>query len=285
MENEIHLPALPAIERRTVSLREAEVRDGDDGVTFEGHAAVFDSWSEDLGGFRETIKRGAFRKALKSGHDIRFLVNHDPDKVLARSTVKSGPGSLSMSEDEKGLNVRAHFSNTQLARDLRELVRDRVVTQMSFAWPYGTVRDTIAEGDTLLERTIHEFRELRDVSAVTFPAYASTTASMRSLECGNDLAEDDLRRLANEIHAGRLVASDEERAAIDAAFARLEQLSPWMEELARRALGIAAARTADQGSEDTDPAEATVGEPDKVPAAARRRRLSLRTIELTGATT
>jgi hypothetical protein len=188
-----------------------------------------------------------------------------------------------MSEDEKGLRVRARFSNTSLARDLHELVRDRVVTQMSFAWPFGSVEDSVRMGaDDLIERTITEFRELRDVSAVTFPAYAATTASMRMLECGNQIGEPELRRLAEEIHAGRMVASDEERAAIDAAFARLEQLSPWMEELARRALGVAAARTADQGTEVQPSAEATVGGGVQ-PAAARERRLSLRARTLTGA--
>lgn len=276
----------PAVERRSFAFDDIEVREEAGSLRFDGIAAVTDRWSEDLGGFIERLAPGAFRKLLTKPHDVRFLVDHDPSKVLARSTISEGPGSLVLKEEARGLRARAVFSNTSVARDTAQLVRDGVVSQMSFAWPYGAAKDSIEETDTgLAKRTIHEFTALRDVSAVSYPAYRQTTASMRSLECGVDLSLEELRRLAGDIHTGRVIATEEERLLIDEAFARIDLLSPWMEERARRVLGVTAERTADQGAEDDGTVDAPVGEqePVLVSAAARERRLSIRSIELRGA--
>ena len=54
-----------------------------------GYSAVFGKLSEDLGGFQERIKKGAFTEALKNS-DARGLYNHNPDHVLGRE----GSGTL-----------------------------------------------------------------------------------------------------------------------------------------------------------------------------------------------
>jgi hypothetical protein len=276
---------IPSVERRTLEFEDFDLREEGGELRFDGIAAVTGKWTELFPGMRERIAKGAFRKALSGSHDVRLLVDHDSSKVLARSTKKDGPGSLKLNEEARGLRARAVFSDTTVARDTATLLRDEVVNQMSFAWPYGATRDTIEEteaGD--LERTINEFKELRDVSVVTYPAYPTTSASMRSLEYGADLDVEELRRLATDVHNGHVVVTDEERRLIDEAFAARELLSPWMEELARRVIGSTDARTADQGAEDDDSAEAAVGGPTLVSAAARKRRLSLRSKQLPGGT-
>lgn len=267
-------PALPSVEERFASLDEFEIRSdkSGDGIVFEGHAAVFDAQSErmaSMGGeqFVETIARGAFRKAIPSS-DVRFLWNHQTNEPLARSSVKNGPGSLNLSEDTTGLLVRAQFANTTLARDLRELVHTRVVREMSFAWPRGAARDSWEEAN-VPKRTIHSFDSLKDVSLVSFPAYPDANdAVIRSLQYGNDVLDEDLHAVAQRIFRGEQTATDKERLMIDEAYARIDSLSPWMEERARRVLGTAAS-VADQGAEGTDQ-EPPVG--DRVPVAARERR-------------
>lgn len=272
-------PALPDIERRTVALTDAECRMSGDTLTIEGHAAVFGEWSEDLG-FRERIQRGAFRKTLRSNPDVRFLINHE-GLPLARSTVKEGEGSLRLSEDTTGLHFSADLVPTTQARDLGMLVDRDVVNQMSFGF---SMRDGgVDEWNTdYTERDIVQFGGLFDVSAVTFPAYTQTDASMRALVAGFELIgedgavhEDLLDVLAQRIHRDSIRVSAEERGRVDAVFAQLGRLSPWTEELARRALDLEPAATAPSTQvEGADDNPATAVGPWRRTARARRLVLS-----------
>lgn len=151
----------------------------DDPTQIVGYAAVFDSWSEDLGGFREKIRPGAFTKTLQEA-DIRALWNHDPNFVLGRNRA----GTLSLEEDEHGLLVTITPPEAQWARDLMVSVGRGDVDQMSIA--FRVIRDEWKEPPAeaprtaLWERTLIELG-LYDVSAVTFPAYTETEAHLRSL--------------------------------------------------------------------------------------------------------
>src|SRR5436190_5368915 len=66
-----------------------------------GYAAVYNSLSADLGGFKERIKPGAFRSSVTGGTDIRALVDHDASKILGRTS----SGTLRLSEDQVGLRI------------------------------------------------------------------------------------------------------------------------------------------------------------------------------------
>jgi len=237
-------PLIPDLETRTVTFDDAEVREEGGALRFDGHAAVFNSWSSDLGGFREQIQRGAFRKVLRQGADVRFLFNHNPDLVMARSTVKDGPGSLRLSEDSTGLAVEATLVNTPAAANLRELVTTGVVSGMSYHFSMRNGGQDTWNAD-YTERSVVQFGGLHDVGPVTYPAYPATDASMRSHVCGFEIVderggvdEDLLKVVAQRIHRGSVNVSETERSRVDAAFARIGCLSPWMEELARRTLGL-----------------------------------------------
>jgi HK97 family phage prohead protease len=167
-------PKRTEIERRTWSVDELRVDGEADSPRIVGHAAVFNSLSESLGGFREKIAPGAFAKTL--GGDVRALFNHDPNHVLGRTRAKT----LRLAEDSKGLAVEIDPPDTEQARAVVEALRRGDVSQMSFG--FRTVHDSwenLPNGDVI--RTLHEV-ELFDVSPVTFPAYAQTDAAVRSLE-------------------------------------------------------------------------------------------------------
>ena len=59
-----------------------EVRSVDGGMEFTGYAAVFNTFSSDLGGFREQISPGAFTRSLNAAAngqwDVRSLLKLCP---------------------------------------------------------------------------------------------------------------------------------------------------------------------------------------------------------------
>lgn len=145
-----------------------------------GHGAVFNSRSQDLGGFYEIIAPGAFDNALSPGKsDIRALIDHNPSLILARTSA----GTLTVGTDDKGLTYEFELPNTTYARDLAENLDNGNITQSSFAMIVGRDSWEEQEDGTLL-RTILEVDQLFDVSPVTYPAYteADVRIAKRSME-------------------------------------------------------------------------------------------------------
>jgi HK97 family phage prohead protease len=162
---------------RTGELR--AVREEGKPTRLRGHAAVFGEYSEDLGGFREVIQKGAFARAVRED-DVRALWNHESAMVLGRNTA----GTLRLEEDDVGLLVEIDLPDTQAGRDALVSVERGDVSQMSFGfllrdWAKDQKWGKDAEGD--LVRTLLEV-ELFDVSPVTYPAYPQTDVAVRSLE-------------------------------------------------------------------------------------------------------
>lgn len=162
-----------------------------DGVayTLRGHAAVFDRLSEDLGGFRERIKRGAFRKALDENQDVVALWDHDTRLVLARTT----NNTLELNEDVRGLRVYAQVADTSYARDLGVLLRRGDISQMSFGFQVGEDNWIVKRNDSgdaeEVIREIVSVRRIFDVSPVAIPAYPQTDAAARRLGLDETIAE------------------------------------------------------------------------------------------------
>jgi len=160
-------------ERRTAT-EGVELREEGNTMTAIGYASVFNRLSQNLGGFVERVAQGTFAKTIQEA-DVRALFNHDADQVLGRS--KSG--TLRMQEDEKGLRYEIDLPNTQLGRDLAALLERGDISGSSFG--FTTISDEWGETeDGYPLRTLTEVK-LRDVSPVTFPAYTSSEASLRSL--------------------------------------------------------------------------------------------------------
>jgi len=165
------------MEIRTLPLEELRINNLEEKRFIEGHAAVFDSWSETLGGifpFKEKVRKGAFSQTIEKD-DIRALFNHDPNYVLGRNKA----GTLELKEDERGLYVRIIPPDTQAARDLITSIERGDINQMSFGFMVEEEKwDTVDGVD------VRELRRVRlfDVSPVTFPAYPSTDVGVRAME-------------------------------------------------------------------------------------------------------
>lgn len=160
-----------------------ELRAEGDGMTFSGYAAVFNSRSEDLGGFRETIRAGAFDKTLREKRAVKMFLNHNTDIVLG-----STRSNLTLEPDDRGLLATAKLPETTAGRDTATLVRDKIIDSMSFG--FQVVKDSWTED--LSHRELIEIR-LFEVSPVTgWPAYPATSASVRELAEEIDAEPDEL---------------------------------------------------------------------------------------------
>lgn len=165
------------LERRSEFSAEIRI----DGKNVVGYAAVYNTWSHDLGGFVETIAPGAFSRSLQSGRDVRALFNHDSAKVLGRQKART----LEVFEDAKGLGFSCVLGETNFANDLRKMLDRGDVDQCSF----GFTLDYDGGGDDWLPpenamapcRRVLRSVNLFEVSVVTFPAYEDTSASLRGL--------------------------------------------------------------------------------------------------------
>ena len=159
------------IERRTFT---NEIRvDNAESREVVGYASVFNSLSENLGGFRERIDERAFDSVLENNPDTRALFNHDPNLILARTT----SGTLSLSVNEKGLEYRFEAPDTTYGNDLLVSLSRGDVSQSSFGFIVEEDSwDQDSEGNTI--RTINKIGRLLDVSPVSFPAYPSATSQI-----------------------------------------------------------------------------------------------------------
>jgi len=146
-----------------------------------GRPIVFNS-KTDLGYFDEIIEAGALDKAnLK---DVRFLVNHDTSMIpLARSRNNNENSTMQLEVDKEGMSIRVNLDteNNSEARNLYSAIKRGDITGMSFMF---TIDDEEwADLDTdHPTRTIKKIGAVYEVSAVTFPAYESTSIGLRDKE-------------------------------------------------------------------------------------------------------
>ena len=178
----------PPIERRYVQNLELRA-DGDEPPKITGYAAVFNALSVPLGGFRESIRKGAFKRTLKAKADVRALVNHDPNLIIGRSLA----GTLTLKEDDHGLLVEIDPPDTTAGRDVVESIRRGDIDGMSFG--FQTVKDSWEySADGTDDRRELLDVELFDVSPVTFPAYPDTDVAVRSQDVQAALASREAAR-------------------------------------------------------------------------------------------
>ena len=174
--------------------------------TIIGYAAVFNSLSEDLGGFRELIRPGAFARGLP-GADVRALVNHDPTLILGRNIA----GTLRLLEDANGLRVEIDPPDTQVGRDIVTSIRRGDVNGMSFRFYVADGGERWGSGPSGVVRELLDL-EIDDVSVALYPAYRATEVSVRSLESLDTFRRAQPRRtplLDRAERLLRLVLADE----------------------------------------------------------------------------
>lgn len=171
----IHAARFPdGVERRAVTELRAV------GRRLHGLAAPYNSPAS-IGAYVETIKPGAMRASLAAGKDVLALLDHDPTRLLARSS----NGTLRLTETDQGLSFELDAPDTQLGRDAVTMAEAGLLGGVSIGfrvarggdvWPTPTTRHLLAV----------DLVELSLIQA--FPAYSATSVSARFRSASVDVA-------------------------------------------------------------------------------------------------
>lgn len=172
-----------------LSLRKAAVEAGSDPTKppmMYGEFAVFNEWTEILdlweGEFMERIEPGAFAGTFEQDRqDMRVLFQHGRDSELGSKVI----GSIeSLQETKTGAAYES-----QLFRGLPELLLEGLAHEQYGAsfrfevvdddWDYKP-KASAYNPRAIPERTLRELR-VAEFGPVTFPAYKSASAALRSL--------------------------------------------------------------------------------------------------------
>ena len=174
--------------------RQIRIDSNAEARTISGYAAVFNSVSNDLG-FYETIAPGAITVDTIIRSDVVATLNHDPEKVLARS--KYGKGTLHLNVDERGLKYEYEAPNTTLGNDLREMLKRGDIDAASFAFAVSQEdgAQKWEKRDGKYYRTIYKIDKLFDVAAVYHPAYNAASTELRAQQEAYDI---EMRKLDEE---------------------------------------------------------------------------------------
>lgn len=190
-----------------------EMRDGDDGDgnTLVGYGAVFNEWTRIdswEGVFDEEVDRGAFKKSLAERTPV-LQFDHGRHPMVGSIPL----GSLAaIREDDQGLYVEAPLHDNWLVQPVRDAIKSKAITGMSFRfqvvkdiWRTAAGKTVKADDvnrllwssdrtdpDSILKRTIKEVR-LFEVGPVVFPAYAGTSVGVRSEELASLFTDPQAR--------------------------------------------------------------------------------------------
>lgn len=184
-------------EKRIYDKREFRVGTAGNGdeKAIEGHAAVFNEYTQIGDSFIEVIEPGAFDSCDLS--DVALLVNHDNQSLpLARTQ----SGTMTVWIDKIGLAFKAKLdvSNNPAAKMLYSSVARGDVKGMSFA--FIVEQDDWQNLDSdLPTRHIRKIKKIYELSAATFPAYEGTDVNARAAKRTADEDAAELQSLKKEI--------------------------------------------------------------------------------------
>ena len=162
------------LERRSAPMLRADADKG----TVSGIAVPYDTPTDVGGWYTETIARGA----VEPGEILFYWQHEEPI------------GRVTRSEDrDEGLYIEARISDTATGRDALTLLRDGVITGLSIG--FESIEQTFDEKSNHITRTKIRVRE---VSAVSFPAYESAQVTKVRSAAANSEKEAPMTETATK---------------------------------------------------------------------------------------
>lgn len=186
----------------------ALVKSDEGAGTISGYFSTYDRIPDSYG---DVIEAGAFTDTIKarkaSGHPFPLCWNHDLDQII---------GAVDkIEDDDHGPLMTAHFFDTALAQEKRELVKQGVVYQFSFAYDVkGWERPTDEERKAGIENILTKL-DLFEVSIVPIPA--NPRAEITDIKSGrrNSRKDADAIKQAIALLQGVLDEADDDEGKDD----------------------------------------------------------------------
>lgn len=152
----------------------------------DGYFIRFNEETELWPGAFEEVSPEAVDESIKN-NDIRALFNHDTGIVLGRTS----NNTLELKKDSTGLFGTVKINqNDKQAMDILARIERGDINACSFG--FNIISEEITERDDgSVKFTLKEI-DLKEVSAVTFPAYQTTSVQARK----NDLKQHQQRQLS-----------------------------------------------------------------------------------------
>ena len=179
----------------------AEFRADESSGLIEGIPIVFDTPTDIGGMFEETICKGAISEDIIK--DVRFFWNHNiEEKAIARSVIPIEKlGGLKLTIEDKCVRMLANPNRKRTdANDLCLAIEDGVINAMSFM--FGAAEERWEDEDKdYPKRFITRIDPLIEVSAVNFPAFATTDIHARR-DAGTEIDRAALDKMRKKRKAG-----------------------------------------------------------------------------------
>lgn len=188
---------------------------------FSGYASVFSN--VDSGG--DIVEPGAFTKTLAEGWErVKILALHNDSWLPIGRPVE-------LREDAEGLYISAKISDTSMGRDIKVLLKDGVLNELSIGYD-PVIYDYDNDG-------IRHLRELKlwEVSVVTWAMNPEATInSYKSMQETAERAEELRKELQRELKEGRKISAGRIKALEDAS-RQMKQASRLIDSVVREARG------------------------------------------------
>ncbi|HFK1517125.1 TPA: phage major capsid protein [Bacillus cereus] len=164
------------IEQRSFNL--SEVNESSDGFFVRGLVNQTGEWSQTLydkhgNPFIERVMPNVFENALKRGNDVKLLLEHDKNMLLARTKDET----LKLTETSRGLEMEATLVPSNQSEHIHALIKRGTLNNMSFGMVVLDAEWTKEKG--VNQRSITELA-LYECSIVSDPAYTQSTVEARS---------------------------------------------------------------------------------------------------------
>ena len=134
--------------------------------TVEGYVLKWNTEADLGGGMTERF----IPDSIMVDDSAEMLFNHDSNSLLGRNKA-----NLHFENREDGLYYRLDLMNTFLSSDIKEMIRQKVITGASLG--FIPEKESMKGNCRVIEKA-----NLQELSLVTTPAYDSSSAMLRSLK-------------------------------------------------------------------------------------------------------